>query len=106
MYKVIGSLKTRAFRVAWILNELGEPFVVDAVQPHDSSISQMNPSGKVPILIDGIHTVIDSVAMASLARYGRDLSRSSRRDRKRAASSSADDLPCDSKRAYEWYGSA
>lgn len=48
MYKVIGSLKTRAFRVAWMLNELGQPFTVDPVPPRDASISSLNPSGKVP----------------------------------------------------------
>lgn len=63
MYKVIGSLKTRAFRVAWMLNELGQPFTIDPVPPRDASISPINPSGKVPILLDGNDAVIDSVAI-------------------------------------------
>lgn len=62
MYKVIGSLETRAFRVAWMLNELGQPFTLDPVPPRDASISTLNPSGKVPVLLDGDNAIIDSVA--------------------------------------------
>ncbi len=63
MYTLIGSLKTRAFRVAWMLNELGVPFDLDPVRPRDAAASALNPSGKVPVLIDGPHAIIDSVAI-------------------------------------------
>ncbi len=63
MYKVIGSLRTRAFRVAWMLNELAQSFTVDPVPPRDASITSLNPSGKVPILLDGTDAIIDSVAI-------------------------------------------
>lgn len=63
VYKIVGSLKTRAFRVAWMLNELGQKFTVDPVAPRAPSISQLNPSGKVPILLDGDDAIIDSVAI-------------------------------------------
>ncbi len=63
MYKVIGSLRTRAMRVVWMLNELGEPFEHDPVAPRDQSLADINPSLKVPILKDGEDCVIDSVAI-------------------------------------------
>jgi glutathione S-transferase len=63
VYKVIGPLRTRAFRVVWMLNELGQSFTVDPVPPRDASIKSLNPSGKVPILLDGSDAIIDSVAI-------------------------------------------
>ena len=53
MYKVIGSPKTRAFRVMWMLHELGQPFELDPVPPRDAKLAAINPSLKVPILQDG-----------------------------------------------------
>ena len=46
MYKVFGSPKTRAFRVIWMLNELGVPYEVDPAQPRDARITALNPSEK------------------------------------------------------------
>jgi glutathione S-transferase len=63
MYKVIGSAKTRAFRVMWMLHELGQPFELDPVPPRDAKLAAINPSLKVPILQDGDDYVIDSVAI-------------------------------------------
>ena len=63
MYKVIGAPRTRAFRVIWMLNELGADFTVDPVAPRDASLAAINPSGKVPVLdVDGEY-IIDSVAI-------------------------------------------
>jgi glutathione S-transferase len=63
MYKVIGSPKTRAFRVIWMLNELGAAYEVDPIPPRNPALASLNPSLKVPILQDGNDTVIDSVAI-------------------------------------------
>ncbi len=63
MYKVIGSPKTRALRVIWMLNELGEPYEVDPLPPRDPKLASLNPSLKVPVLKDGGDYVIDSVAI-------------------------------------------
>lgn len=63
MYKVIGSPKTRAFRVMWMLHELGEPYELDPMAPRDERLEAINPSRKVPILKDGEDYVIDSVAI-------------------------------------------
>jgi len=63
MYTIIGPLKTRAFRVAWMLEELGEPYTVDPVPPRDPRVTAINPLGKVPVLKDGDGYVTDSVAI-------------------------------------------
>ena len=63
MYKVIGSPKTRAIRVIWMLNELAEPFEVDPIAPRDTKLAAINPSLKVPILQDGSDYIIDSTAI-------------------------------------------
>lgn len=63
MYTVIGPPRTRALRVMWMLNELGEPFDVDPTGPRDLALASINPSLKVPILKDGNDYVIDSVAI-------------------------------------------
>ena len=63
MYTVIGSPKTRAIRVIWMLEELGVPYSLDPVPPRDAKLAAINPSGKVPILKDGGDYVIDSVAI-------------------------------------------
>lgn len=63
MYTVIGTPKSRAIRVIWILEELGQPYVIDALPPRDPKLTAFNPSGKVPILKDGDDYVIDSVAI-------------------------------------------
>ena len=63
MLKLIGSPKTRAFRVMWMLHELGLPFELDPVAPRDASLEAINPSRKVPILEDGEDYIIDSVAI-------------------------------------------
>ena len=63
MYKVIGAPKTRAFRVIWMLNELGVEYTLDPVAPRHASLAAINPSGKVPVLdVDGEY-IIDSVAI-------------------------------------------
>jgi glutathione S-transferase len=63
MYTVIGSPKTRAFRVMWMLEELGLPYSLDPKPPRDPALASINPSGKVPIIKDGVNYVIDSVAI-------------------------------------------
>ena len=63
MYKLIGSPKTRAFRVMWMLEELGQPYDLDPVPPRDASLAGLNPSLKVPVLLDNGSAIIDSVAI-------------------------------------------
>jgi glutathione S-transferase len=63
MYTVVGSLQTRALRVVWMLEELGQAYTLDPKRPHDSSVLALNPSGKVPVLVDEGVPIFDSVAI-------------------------------------------
>ena len=63
MYKLIGSVKSRAFRVLWLLEELGVPYKHLNVGPHSEEALRYNPSGKVPVLIDGDAVISDSSAI-------------------------------------------
>lgn len=63
MYTVIGSPKTRAFRVMWMLEELGQPYEIEPIPPRDKALEAINPSLKVPVLKDGSDYVIDSTAI-------------------------------------------
>lgn len=63
MYTVIGPPKTRAFRVMWMLEELGQPYTIQPTPPRDKALEAINPSLKVPVLKDGDDYIIDSVAI-------------------------------------------
>ncbi len=63
MYTVIGSLQTRAMRVVWMLEELGQPYALDPKRPRDPAVLALNPSGKVPVLVDDGTPIFDSVAI-------------------------------------------
>ncbi|MFY0659175.1 MAG: glutathione S-transferase family protein [Shimia sp.] len=63
MYEVIGSPTSRAFRVVWMLEELGQPYTLSPEKPHSEVVSALNPSGKIPILKDGDAAIIDSTAI-------------------------------------------
>ncbi len=63
MYEVIGSPTSRAFRVIWMLEELGVPYTLSPEQPQSDRAREVNPSGKVPVLIEGDQHIIDSTAI-------------------------------------------
>lgn len=63
MYDVIGSSTSRAFRVMWLLEELGQPYTYIPEQPQSEMVRGLNPSGKIPILRDGDTTITDSTAI-------------------------------------------
>ena len=63
MYKVIGSVKSRTFRVLWMLEELGLSYEHQNVPPHAAEVLAYNPSGKVPILLDDGFAIHDSSAI-------------------------------------------
>ncbi|MEQ5827691.1 glutathione S-transferase [Sulfitobacter sp. NFXS29] len=68
MYKVIGGTKSRAFRVMWMLEELGQPYTLNPAAPRSEEARKYNPSGKIPALVDGDEVLTDSLAiMAYLA---------------------------------------
>lgn len=63
MLKVIGGLKTRTFRVIWTLEELGVPYDHLAVPPRAPEVREVNPAGKVPVLVAEGVPLTDSVAI-------------------------------------------
>ncbi len=63
MYTVIGDPQTRAFRVIWCLEELGEDYKLLNLAPRSSEMKTYNPSGKAPALKVGNDIIIDSIAI-------------------------------------------
>lgn len=63
MYKVYGSVQSRAFRVLWTLEELGQPYELHEIKPHSAEALALNASGKIPILVDGDAVLTDSAAI-------------------------------------------
>jgi glutathione S-transferase len=63
MYTVIGGVRTRAFRVLWMLEELGQPYTHVPAAPQSEGVVGFNPAGKVPVLIDDGVPVTDSTAI-------------------------------------------
>lgn len=63
MYRLIGSPKTRAFRVLWMLEELGAEYEIVAAMPQSEDIRNHNPGGKVPALVVDNQVIIDSAAI-------------------------------------------
>lgn len=65
MYQVIGTPFTRAFRVYWMLEELGVEYEFLPYKPASAEMKAVNPSGKVPALkVDGV-LLTDSCAIMS-----------------------------------------
>ena len=63
MYQVIGTRASRAFRVLWLLEEMGQPYDHVAVAPRSQEALAANPSGKIPALRDGDEVLTDSTAI-------------------------------------------
>lgn len=63
MYRAVGSRGSRVSRVLWMLEELGEPYEFVDVKLRSPEAYALNPSGKVPVLIDGELVVTDSAAI-------------------------------------------
>lgn len=60
---MIGSIRTRALRVVWALEELGLPYELDPAPPRSEAARAHNPSGKIPSLVVGEAALTDSVAI-------------------------------------------
>ena len=70
MIKIYGSAKTRAFRPLWALEEAGldyESIPIDFLKGEHRSDEFLarNPSGKVPVLVDGDFILFESAAMCT-----------------------------------------
>ncbi len=63
MYQVIGTARSRAMRVFWMLEELEQAYEIIESGPRGKAITDVNPAGKVPaLLVDGT-VIFDSVAI-------------------------------------------
>ena len=65
MYKIVGFPRTRAMRAIWMLEELEEAYEIDPALPHSETVNKLNPSGRVPLLVDGDLVVSESIAMCA-----------------------------------------
>jgi glutathione S-transferase len=63
MYQVIGGVQSRAFRVMWTLEELGQEYEHVECKPHSPEALAANPSGKIPALRVGDDVLTDSTAI-------------------------------------------
>lgn len=63
MYTVIGTVKSRAARVLWMLEELGQSYDHVAAPPRSEGVTAFNPAGKVPVLIEDGTPITDSTAI-------------------------------------------
>ncbi|MFW8593661.1 glutathione S-transferase family protein [Cribrihabitans neustonicus] len=63
MYTVIGTPRTRAFRVLWALEEIGARYELKQHGPQSSEVRALNTSGKVPVLVEGGEAISDSTAI-------------------------------------------
>lgn len=65
MYKAYGSRGSRVSRVLWMLEELGQPYEFVPIKLRSAEAYALNPSGKVPILVDGDLAITDSAAIST-----------------------------------------
>lgn len=63
MYKVAGSKGSRIGRVLWMLEELGQPYEIVPMKPGSAEAKALNPTARVPILLDGDLVLWDSAAI-------------------------------------------
>ena len=63
MYQVVGGVQSRAFRVMWTLEELGQDYDHIECKPHSPEAMAANPSGKIPALRVDDDVLTDSTAI-------------------------------------------
>lgn len=63
MYTVIGGLRSRTFRVLWMLEELGEGYEHQASAPRSDEVKAHYSAGKIPVLLDDGVAITDSAAI-------------------------------------------
>ncbi len=61
--QVYGSVRSRAMRVLWTLEELGAEYEFIEVNPRSDEAKAVNPSGKVPFMVAEGQMIPDSVAI-------------------------------------------
>ncbi|MDJ0824995.1 MAG: glutathione S-transferase family protein [Rhodobacter sp.] len=63
MYTVIGGIRSRTFRVLWMLEELGQPYTHLPAAPRSDAVTAHYPAGKVPVLLEDGAALTDSTAI-------------------------------------------
>lgn len=69
MITIYGSPRTSAGRCFWVLEEIGQPYEVRALEMFDKrehktpEFLSLNPNGKVPCLVDGDYKLWESTAI-------------------------------------------
>ena len=63
MLQVFGRVKSRAFRVVWLLEELQIPYVLNEVAPQSEDARKVYKNGKIPFVLDDENIISDSVAI-------------------------------------------
>jgi len=63
MYTLIGTPKSRAFRVLWAMEELELEYSHVPAPPHDKVVTSFNPSGKIPVLLVEEDAITDSTVI-------------------------------------------
>ncbi len=63
MYTVIGSTQSRTARVLWMLEELEQPYEHVPASPRSPGVTNLNPAGKVPVLVEDGTPITDSTAI-------------------------------------------
>jgi len=70
--KLYGFEQSRSFRVVWMFKELHQEFEYIPIKPRKDLFSdwflEINPAGKVPVLVDGDITLTESAAIFDLSR--------------------------------------
>lgn len=62
-YTLYGTVRSRALRILWLLEELGVPYDLVAAGPQSDEVRAVSPLGKVPVLVDGTEVIPDSSAI-------------------------------------------
>lgn len=62
-YTLYGAVRSRAFRILWILEELGVAYTHIPAGPQSAEVRAVSPLGKVPVLVDGDAVIPDSSAI-------------------------------------------
>ncbi len=61
--KIYGHKFSRAFRVLWMLEELGLNYVSYPTQPHTKELLKLSPKGKIPVAVVDSVVITDSTAI-------------------------------------------
>ncbi|KUF11077.1 glutathione S-transferase family protein [Pseudoponticoccus marisrubri] len=62
-YTLYGSVRSRAFRVLWLMEELGLDYKQVDAGPQSEEVRQVSPLGKIPVLVDDTEVLRDSSAI-------------------------------------------